>query len=534
MTWELASFAVLALALGAGFVWWERHRPSSRVLALVATLAALAALGRVAFAPLPNVKPTTDIALLSGYVLGGAPGFAVGAVGALASNLVFGQGPWTPWQMAAWGLCGIGGAGLARVAGRDVGRVGLAAACGAAGLVYGAILDYSDWVTFSGSHTLGQYLVRSGASLPFNVAHAVGNVVFCLLFGPAFVRALRRFRARLDVTWTTPAPSTAAAAARARGAGARGRPPSLPLARRPARARAPPPTSPAPRTPTAGSARRRARGRPASTAPGRPSASAPRTATPTACGAAAARWGPTSPGSPAASAAPGTWSARSSPCGRPAARRAALRGRMHRGQRRDGSWDGLVNLTAFGVLAVRAAGDGARSAAARRGAAFLTRAQHRDGGFGVAGRGGPSDVDVTGAVVQALVAAGRPRSVRRRSPARRASSRPGSTRTAGSARARARARTPSRPRSRSRACSPPGAARAGCTAGARGRRWPTCARSSPPPAPSATRARAPRRRSGSPPRRSRRWPGVRCRSAGDDARPRRRGAPRRAAARRIG
>ena len=72
MTWELASFAVLALALGAGFVWWERHRPSSRVLALVATLAALAALGRVAFAPLPNVKPTTDIALLSGYVLGGA------------------------------------------------------------------------------------------------------------------------------------------------------------------------------------------------------------------------------------------------------------------------------------------------------------------------------------------------------------------------------------------------------------------------------------------------------------------------------
>ena len=103
MSWQVASFAVLGLVLVAGFGWYERAQPSSRVLALVATLAALAALGRVAFAPLPNVKPTSDIVLLSGFALGGAPGFAVGAIAALASNLVFGQGPWTPWQMAALG-----------------------------------------------------------------------------------------------------------------------------------------------------------------------------------------------------------------------------------------------------------------------------------------------------------------------------------------------------------------------------------------------------------------------------------------------
>ena len=54
----------------------------------------------------PNVKPTTDIVLLAGYVLGGAPGFVVGAVAALASNVFFGQGPWTPWQMVGWGLVG--------------------------------------------------------------------------------------------------------------------------------------------------------------------------------------------------------------------------------------------------------------------------------------------------------------------------------------------------------------------------------------------------------------------------------------------
>ena len=111
MSWVTASFVVLSVALLAGFTWYERSHPTARVIALVATLAALAALGRIAFAPLPNVKPTTDIVLISGYVLGGAPGFAVGAVAALASNLFFGQGPWTPWQMVAWGGVGLAGAG---------------------------------------------------------------------------------------------------------------------------------------------------------------------------------------------------------------------------------------------------------------------------------------------------------------------------------------------------------------------------------------------------------------------------------------
>src|SRR5690242_18404333 len=113
MSWVGASLLVLGLALAAGFAWYERSHPSSRVLALVATLAALAILGRIAFAPLPNVKPTTDIVFIAGYALGGAPGFAVGAVAALGSNLFFGQGPWTPWQMGAWGLVGLFGAALA-------------------------------------------------------------------------------------------------------------------------------------------------------------------------------------------------------------------------------------------------------------------------------------------------------------------------------------------------------------------------------------------------------------------------------------
>jgi energy-coupling factor transport system substrate-specific component len=201
VTWAGAAFSILLVALAAGYAWYERAQPPARMVAMVATLAGLAALGRIAFAPVPNVKPTTDIVILSGYVLGGAPGFAIGATAALASNVVFGQGPWTPWQMAAWGLCGLLGAALGTATGRRVPRVPLALFCGALGLLFGAIMDLSTFTTFSGEHTLGQYLAISTTSLPFNVAHAVGNVVFCLAFGPALVRALERFRARLNITW---------------------------------------------------------------------------------------------------------------------------------------------------------------------------------------------------------------------------------------------------------------------------------------------------------------------------------------------
>ncbi len=175
MSWIAASSLVLGAALVAGFAWYEREHPSSRVLALVATLAALAALGRIAFAPLPNVKPMTDIVLISGYVLGGAPGFVVGAVGALASNLFFGQGPWTPWQMVAWGGVGLAGGVLARLTSRRLGRIPLAAACGAAGLAFGAVMNLHLWVTYSGDHTLAKLGATFATSLPFDLAHAFGN-----------------------------------------------------------------------------------------------------------------------------------------------------------------------------------------------------------------------------------------------------------------------------------------------------------------------------------------------------------------------
>jgi Prenyltransferase and squalene oxidase repeat len=206
MSWELASFLILGAVLIGGFAWYERSRPTSQVVALVAALAALAVAGRVALAAIPNVVATTDIVLFAGYALGPAPGFAVGALAGLVSNFWLGQGPWTPWQMAGWGMCGIFGAALA-LGVRNAGRLTLACACGLAAVAYGALLNFSLMATYGGELSLERFLALEARAIPFELAHAVGNVVLALIAGPAMVRMLVRFRQRFE--WRTPAIASA-------------------------------------------------------------------------------------------------------------------------------------------------------------------------------------------------------------------------------------------------------------------------------------------------------------------------------------
>jgi energy-coupling factor transport system substrate-specific component len=202
MSWQLASFLILGAVLLGGLAWYERSRPTSQVVALVAALAALAVAGRVAFVALPNVVATTDIVVFSGYALGAAPGFAVGALAGLVANFWLGQGPWTPWQMAGWGMCGLLGALLA-LGVRNAGRMTLAATCGLAAVLYGALLNFSLMATYGGELSLERFLALESAAVPFDAAHAAGNVGLALVAGPAMVRMLARFRERFE--WRAPA-----------------------------------------------------------------------------------------------------------------------------------------------------------------------------------------------------------------------------------------------------------------------------------------------------------------------------------------
>jgi energy-coupling factor transport system substrate-specific component len=192
----LAAVAVLA----AGFAWLEAGTLSARDLTLVATLGGLAAAGRVLIAPIPGVQPVTVMVAAAGVALGPRRGFAVGAVAALASNFFLGQGPHTPWQMLAWGGCGAL-AGLLRPLLRA--RLSFAAFTVVLGFAFGTVMDLWLWYGFY-PHTDAALLARLAAGLPFNVAHAAGNVVLALVAGPELRRVLDRFERRLrtEVVWT--------------------------------------------------------------------------------------------------------------------------------------------------------------------------------------------------------------------------------------------------------------------------------------------------------------------------------------------
>ncbi len=103
----LTSTLVIIFILIPFFLSFEGKKPSARILVLIAVLSALAVVSRAIFAALPNFKPIYGVIIIAGIALGGQAGFLVGAIGAFASNFLFGQGPWTPWQMLAYGICGL-------------------------------------------------------------------------------------------------------------------------------------------------------------------------------------------------------------------------------------------------------------------------------------------------------------------------------------------------------------------------------------------------------------------------------------------
>ena len=88
------------------FLIFEGRKPQARELVLIAVLVALNVAGRAAFFMLPEFKPVVAMTILAGVAFGGETGFSVGAMTMLVSNMLFSQGPWTPWQMFAMGIIG--------------------------------------------------------------------------------------------------------------------------------------------------------------------------------------------------------------------------------------------------------------------------------------------------------------------------------------------------------------------------------------------------------------------------------------------
>jgi energy-coupling factor transport system substrate-specific component len=195
MNWGITATIIVSLVILAFYFAFEEMAISSKEIALVAMLSTIAAVLRVPFAAIPSVQPCTCIIICSGYVFGPVAGFMVGSTTALLSNFFLGQGPWTPYQMLAWGLAGMTAAYFSRL---KLGLPWLVVFGVLWGYLYGWITNTWMWAAFIYPLTFKTFLVTQLNSIWFDTFHAIGNALFLGIFGGKAITILERFKKRFN------------------------------------------------------------------------------------------------------------------------------------------------------------------------------------------------------------------------------------------------------------------------------------------------------------------------------------------------
>ncbi len=195
---NLVAIAVLLECMLPFVLVFEGRKPKAEELVTIAVLCAIGIAGRSVFFMLPQFKPVLALTIIAGVALGGETGFLVGAVTMLASNMLFSQGPWTPWQMFAMGIIGFL-AGVLFKKGRLRHTRATLAVFGAlaALLIYGGIMNSASALMVSPqSVTLNVLLAYYVTGLPMDLIHAASTVLFLLLAAKPMLNKLERIKVK--------------------------------------------------------------------------------------------------------------------------------------------------------------------------------------------------------------------------------------------------------------------------------------------------------------------------------------------------
>ncbi len=177
---------------------FESSAPSAKELALTASLVVIAVVSRAVFYLVPQVKPIGAVVIVSGVCLGEKRGYIIGMLSAFISNFIFGQGVWTPFQMAALGAVGLLSGLIFKYV--KVNRITLSVVgfilCS---LVYGAIVDLSSVLIMSYNINLQSVIAVYSAGVVFNIVFGAATAVFLCVFGEAFIKKLNRVIAKYGI-----------------------------------------------------------------------------------------------------------------------------------------------------------------------------------------------------------------------------------------------------------------------------------------------------------------------------------------------
>ena len=191
---------VIIIAAILWFMWsFERRKPQEREVVMLAVMTAMAVVGRAIFIVTPQFKPCAAIIIITGIMLGKQSGFLCGALTALVSNFIFGQGPWTPWQMIAFGLVGLVSAIIFN--GKREHYADNRILLGIYGflitfLLYGFIMDTSTVLMYTDKLRISTFMATYLSGLYFNIIHGLSTLIFLLLLSKSIFSKIRRLKVK--------------------------------------------------------------------------------------------------------------------------------------------------------------------------------------------------------------------------------------------------------------------------------------------------------------------------------------------------
>ena len=179
---------------------FEGRKPQARELIIISVLCAVGVAGRAAFFMLPQFKPVAAIVIISGVCFGGETGFLVGAVTGFVSNFFFGQGPWTPWQMFAFGIIGFAAGILFK---KGLLRKTRGSLCIFGGfvtlIIYGGIMNPASVIMWQAKPNMAMLLSAYAMGLPFDIVHAVSTVFFLWFAAAPMIEKLDRIKMKYGI-----------------------------------------------------------------------------------------------------------------------------------------------------------------------------------------------------------------------------------------------------------------------------------------------------------------------------------------------
>ncbi len=187
------SFFVALLSLVLFIAGFEKKQTGTRRMVIVSVMIALSIVGRF----IPFFKPVTAITVITAIYLGGESGFLVGSLSALLSNFYFGQGPWTAFQMLAWGLIGLVAGFLAKSLQKS--RAALLIYGVLSGVAFSFIMDIWSVLWYSEGFSWSLYSAALITAIPHTVLYSVSNFIFLFFMAKPFGDKLNRIKIKYGV-----------------------------------------------------------------------------------------------------------------------------------------------------------------------------------------------------------------------------------------------------------------------------------------------------------------------------------------------